>query len=146
MPAGSTFANELALHLAQNATLPLIGDATGLLGAATVGSLYWSLHTADPGNSGNQTTSEAAYTGYARVSAARSSAGLTVAANVISNTLALLFPQSSSGPESETYVMLGTASTGTGKQIGRGALSQTLVVNNLIAPNIAIGAATVTIT
>ena len=44
-----------------------VGDAAGLQNSATAGSFYVALHTADPGDAGNQTTSEASYTGYARV-------------------------------------------------------------------------------
>jgi hypothetical protein len=40
-------------------------------------NLYVSLHTADPGETGNQSTSEIAYTSYARVAVARSSSGWT---------------------------------------------------------------------
>ena len=35
-------------------------------------NLYVSLHTADPGEAGDQTTSEATYTGYARIAVVRS--------------------------------------------------------------------------
>ena len=47
-----------------------IGDAGGLQNSATAGSLYVSLHTADPGEAGSQTTNEANYTSYARVAVA----------------------------------------------------------------------------
>lgn len=43
-----------------------------------------ALHTADPGEAGNQTTSETAYTGYARVNVARTSGGWTVSGNSVS--------------------------------------------------------------
>lgn len=56
-----------------------IGDAGGLLPSAAAGNLYVSLHTADPGAGGDQTTNEAAYTSYARVAVARTVAGWTVA-------------------------------------------------------------------
>lgn len=48
-----------------------VGDAGGLQNSATAGSFYISLHTADPGETGSQTTSETAYTNYARVAVAR---------------------------------------------------------------------------
>ena len=41
-------------------------------------NLYVALHTADPGESGTQSTNEISYTSYARVAVARSSAGWTV--------------------------------------------------------------------
>ena len=43
-----------------------IGDAGGLQNSATAGSLYVSLHTADPGEAGTAITNETAYTNYAR--------------------------------------------------------------------------------
>lgn len=54
-----------------------IGDASGLQPAATEGSIYVSLHTANPAG-GNQSTSEATYTGYARVAVGRNSGAWTV--------------------------------------------------------------------
>ena len=69
-----------------------VGDAAGLQNSAAAGSLYVSLHTADPGEAGEQTTSETAYTNYARVAVARSAAGWTVAGNNASNAAAVAFP------------------------------------------------------
>ena len=54
---------------------------SGLAATTTAGSFYISLHTANPGGSGSQTTSEAAYTSYARQAVARSSGGWTVSGN-----------------------------------------------------------------
>lgn len=39
-----------------------IGDAAGLQNSAAAGSFYLSLHTASPGEGGNQTTNEISYT------------------------------------------------------------------------------------
>lgn len=49
MSATNSFETALMQHIYQNADIALIGDATGLRGATTAGSLYVSLHTADPG-------------------------------------------------------------------------------------------------
>src|SRR3989304_7835788 len=93
MSKGNTFENELLLHIFNNAAITLIGDAAGLLPSAGAGSLYIALHTAEPGEAGDQTTSEVAYTGYARVGVARSGAGWTVTANAVENTAAITFGQ-----------------------------------------------------
>lgn len=66
-------------HYFLNSSITLVGDATGLPAAATVGSLYVSLHTADPGVGGDQSTNEATYTSYARVAVARTTGGWTIA-------------------------------------------------------------------
>ena len=65
---GSTFDNDL-LKLIFNATpIATIADNAA---STPLTSLYLSLHTADPGAGGSQTTSEAAYGGYARQPVAR---------------------------------------------------------------------------
>jgi hypothetical protein len=76
--AGSNLPIEILKLLFQNDAFANVGDAGGLQPSATAGNLYISLHTADPGADGDQTTSECAYTSYARVAVARSGAGWTV--------------------------------------------------------------------
>lgn len=73
-----TWQNAILSLLFSNTAIAGIGDSTGLPGSATDGSLYISLHTADPGAGGSQTTNECAYTPYARVAISRTS-GWTVA-------------------------------------------------------------------
>ena len=63
MSASNSFETSLLQHILQNADIANIGDATGLRGSTTAGNLYIALHTADPGEAGNQGTSEANYTG-----------------------------------------------------------------------------------
>lgn len=106
--------------------------------------LYISLHTADPGPSGSQSTSEAAYTNYARVSVARTTGGWSISSETMSNVGAITFPTSGSGPEVETFVGIGTASSGAGILLYSGALTSSLTVNNGITPSFAIGQLTVT--
>ena len=72
----------LLAHIFQNADMPYIGDAAGLLASAVAGSLYVSLHTADPSASNDQTNNEVAttyYASYVRIAVARSAAGWDVA-------------------------------------------------------------------
>jgi hypothetical protein len=72
----------LLAHIFQNADMPYIGDAAGLLKSATAGNLYVSLHTANPAASDDQTNNEvstANYTNYVRIAVARSAAGWDVA-------------------------------------------------------------------
>jgi len=97
MSKSNTFENELLLHLFNNANIADIGDATGLRGSTTAGSLFLSLHTADPGEAGTASTSEIAYTGYARQAVARSSAGFTVAGNAVTLTVNVDFPEMTAG-------------------------------------------------
>ena len=109
-------------HLYTNTAWANVGDASGLQPSASAGSLYLSLHTACPGLAGNQTTSEAAYSGYARILVARNSGQWTVASPQVSNATQLSWPQSSSG-ETEMYVGVGTASAGAGHLLDFGPIT-----------------------
>ncbi len=144
MSKTNTFETQFLQHLLQNADITLIGDATGLRGAVTPGSLYVSLHTALPNETGDQTTSEATYTGYARVAVVRSASGWTVAANVGSNAVAVLFAECTAGTNTITHFGVGTSITGVGKLLLYGALTSSLAVSTGITPQFAIGALTIT--
>ena len=71
----------------------LIFFQTALPAAWTPGTLNLALHTADPGEAGTQSTNEVSYTGYARVSLARSGAVWTAASGNIANVNAISFGQ-----------------------------------------------------
>jgi len=107
-------------------------------------TLYVSLHTADPTASGNQSSNEAAYTGYARVGVARTTSGWSISNETISNVGAINFPLCTGGSETETYVGVGTASSGSGVLLWAGPLSASLAVSNGITPSFAAGALTIT--
>lgn len=101
-----------------------VGDAGGLRGSVTAGSLFVSMHTDDPGEAGTQLTNEAAYTNYARVAVARTAGGWTRSTNNVSNTATVTFPQAGAGsPEDERFFGIGTASTGAGKLLFSGPLT-----------------------
>jgi hypothetical protein len=126
--------------LFQNVTWANIGDATGLVGSSTAGSLYVSLHTADPTDSGNQTSSEATYGSYARVAVARSTGAWSVSNDTVSNIGAITFPACTSGSNTITHFAVGRASSGTGEIIGVGTCS--LSVSTGITPSFAASALT----
>ena len=134
MSKGNTFENDLLLLIFNNTDAALIGDATGLRGSSTAGSLYVSLHTADPGEAGNQTTNECAYTSYARVAVARSGSGWTISGNAVTNAALIQFPQCTGSSETATYFGIGTASTSTGVLLYKGALSASLAISSGIQP------------
>lgn len=112
--------------------------------SAPLTNLYVSLHTADPAATGSQTTSEAAYTGYARVAVARTSGGWSISAETITNVGTITFPASTSGPEIETYVGVGTASSGAGVLLWAGPLTASLTINNGITPSFSAGTLSIT--
>ena len=111
-----------------------VGDAGGLQNSATAGSFYIALHTADPGEAGDQTTSEAAYTGYARVAVARSGVGFTRSGSQISNAATVQFGECTSGSATVTYFTVGTDASGTGSVVFRAALSASRAISAGITP------------
>jgi hypothetical protein len=125
----NTFENDLMAFTFNNTAVTGIGT-----------TLFAALHTADPGEAGDQTTSEAAYPGYARVSINRNAGGFTVAGNTAVNTAEILFPTATGGPETLTHFSVGVNASGASKCLYKGALSSPLVVNNTIAPRFVAGA------
>lgn len=136
MSKGNTFENDLLL-LVFNATA--IANLADNAASSPLTNLYVSLHTADPGEAGNQTSNECAYTSYARVAVARSGSGWTVSGNTVSNAALIQFPQCTGGSESVTHVGIGTAASSTGKLLYKGALSASLAVSSGIQPQFAAG-------
>lgn len=129
--------NSLLLLIFNNTNFALIGDATGLRGSTAAGSLYVTLHTADPGEAGDQTTSETAYTGYARIALARSSAAWTVTANSASPVAVINFVECSASPGGNiTYFGVGTASSGAGVLLYSGTVSPNIVMNIGVIPQL----------
>jgi hypothetical protein len=132
MSKGNTHINDY-LKLIFNATT----DATLFSAAGSATNLFVSLHTASPGAGGSQTTSEAAYTGYARATVARTTGGWTAAtAQSTSPVAAIVFGASTSGPETETHFAVGTASSGTGKIICFGTITPNIPVANGTTPQL----------
>lgn len=122
-----------------NSNAANIGDATGLRGSTTAGSLYLSLHTADPGEAGDQTTNEVAYTSYARVAVARNGTAFTVSGNAASLAALTSFPAGTGGTGTATHFGIGTAASGTGVLLYKGAISPSIVCGNGVTPQINAG-------
>ncbi len=136
MSKGNTFENDL-MKLIFNATA--IANIADNAGTSPLTNLYVSLHTGDPGEAGDQTTSEATYTSYARVAVSRDSGGWTVSSNTAENAALVQFPQCTGGSNTITHVGVGTASSSTGKLLYKGALSSSLAVSSGIQPQFAAG-------
>lgn len=141
MSIGNTAENDLLKLLFNNTTMALVGDATGIVGSASAGSLYVSLHTGDPGEAGLQTTSEATYGSYARVAVARSGAGWTVTNNSVVPAAEIAFPAATSGTEIITHCAIGTASSGAGKVLASGAVTPNISVSSGVTPKLTVATA-----
>lgn len=140
MSATNAFENKILSLYLENANAADIGDSTGLRGSTTAGSLYISLHTSDPGETGDQTTNEISYTTYARVAVARSTAGWTVASGVGDNDSSVGFPACTAGSGTATHFASGSASSAAGTRDANGALTASLAISAGITPSAAAGA------
>lgn len=144
MSATNAFETALLTLYFNNTDHANVGDAAGIQNSATAGSFYVSLHTGDPGETGTQTTSEANYTGYARVAVARSGAGWTIAGDTVSNAAVITYGLCTAGSNTITHFGIGSDLSGAGNLFFSGALNASLAVSNGITPNFAIGDLTTT--
>lgn len=140
----NSFETAFLQHLFNNADIPGIGDASGLLGSSADGNLYLALFTADPGETG-VVTNECDYTGYARKAVPRTTGGWTVSGNQASNAALLEFAQCTGGSNTATYFAVCKAGTdGVQDILYTGALTNQMNISNGITPQFAIGTVTVT--
>lgn len=129
--------NGLLLLIFNNTDFAGIGDAGGLQNSATAGSLYVSLHTSDPGEAGDQTTNETAYTSYARVAVARSGAGWTVTGNSVSPAANIDFAECTGSPGAAiTHFGIGTDSSGAGTLLYSGTITPNITMASGVIPRI----------
>lgn len=133
MSKGNTFENDF-VKLIFNGT-PIANIADNAV-SSPLTSLYLSLHTADVGEAGDQTTSEANYTGYARVAVARNSSGFTISNNAVTLVANTEFPACTGGSSTITHFAIGTSASGAGKILYKGAVSPTITVTNGVTPRL----------
>jgi hypothetical protein len=126
----------------ENSLLKLIFNATAIANLADnaasspLTNLYVSLHTADPGEAGDQSTSEATYTSYARVAVLRTSGGWTVTNNSVSPVANIDFPNCTGGTNTITYFGVGTASSGAGVLYYSGTVSPSISISSGVTPRL----------
>lgn len=126
----------------ENALLLLIFNATAWANYADNAAsspqtnVHCALHTADPGDSGSMTTSESAYTSYARVNVARSGSGWTVTANSVSPVATISFPAGTGGSGTVTYFSAGKTGGGATAILFSGTVSPSIVTGNGITPGL----------
>ena len=124
--------------LYQNANIANIGDATGLRGSSTAGSLWVALWIGDPTDAASG-GAEASYTSYARVAVARTSGAWTVTGNTATNAADIDFPASTGGTGGTvTHAAIMTAASG-GTMLAKGALSPNIALASGVQPRIPAG-------
>jgi hypothetical protein len=123
---GSTYINDL-LKLELNAT-PIANIADNAA-SSPLTALFIALHSADPGVGGSQTTSEISYTGYARVSVARTSGGFTVSGTGATNAATVTFGTCTAGSATATHFSIGTIVSGAGKILRTSPLTNSVAIS-----------------
>lgn len=132
MGKNNTLSNNL-LKLIFNATA--IANIADNAASSPLTSLYVALHTADPGAGGSQTTSEIAYTSYARVSVARTTGGWTASSSQSTSPVAnISFPAGSGGSGTATHFSVGTATSGAGSILYSGTVTPNIVCGSGVTP------------
>lgn len=127
----------------ETSILALIFNATAIANVADnaatapLTALFVSLHTADPGEAGTQATSEATYTGYARVSVARTSGGWAVAAGSCSPVATISFPACTAGANTISFFGVGSAVSGVGSLFYSGTVTPNIAVSTGVTPQLA---------
>jgi len=142
MPKATNACNNILALIFNATTWNLIAENDSTSPAT---DLYLSLHTADPGVGGSQLTNETTYSNYARLAVVRTTSGWDIpSAGATANAALAQFPQCGVTGATITHVAIGTASSGAGTVLYAGALNSSLAVANLIQPQFAAGALTVT--
>jgi len=133
MSKSNDFENQLLQLIFNGTAIPNLAQN----GVAPLTQLFVALHTADPGEAGTQPTSEVVYTGYARVAVARTAGGWVVAGNSVSPVANIEFGEMTAGtPNTATHASIGTAASGAGTILYRGALSPAIAFNVGVIPRI----------
>jgi hypothetical protein len=133
MSASNAFENALMLLFFQATAWANVADNAA---SSPITNWQLSLHTGDPGEAGDQTTSESAYTSYARVARARTSGGFGVSGGVASLAANTDFPAGTGGSGTVTHTGLGTASSGAGILEMSGTVTPNIVTGNGVTPRL----------
>lgn len=143
MSATNAFEAEVIALIFNATAIANLADNTA---SSPATSLYISLHTADPGETGNQTTSEAAYDGYARIGVTRNSGGWTCTGSQASNAAQIAFGQATGGTIADiTHVGVGLSSSGVGNLKGSLQLQSPVIMAVGATPIFSAGQLTFTV-
>ena len=94
------------------------------------------LHTADPGDAGTMSTSEVAYTSYARVAVNRDSGGWTVTGGSVSPAANIDFAAGTGGSGVVTHASTGKTGGGAAAILLKGSVTPNITTGNGITPRL----------
>mgnify|MGYP001182209007 FL=1 len=138
-----TFANDLLKLIFYGTTIANIAQNAA---SSPITDFYITLHTADPGETGNQASSETTYTGYARKIMNRSATDWAITNDVVSPAATVSFAACTGG-SAQTITHIGIGTNGTtgaaGKLLFSGSISPSIIVQNGVTPQLTV-ASTIT--
>ena len=129
-------------NTSENAILALIFNATAWANYADDAAsspqtnVHVGLNTADPGDAGDMSTNESAYTSYARVNVARSSGGWTVSSGSVSPVANIDFPAGTGGSGTVTHFCTGKTGGGAAAILFSGTVTPNIVTGNGVTPRL----------
>jgi hypothetical protein len=133
MSKSNAFENDLLELIFNGVAIANLADNAA---SSPLTNLYVSLHTADPGEAGDQSTNETTYTSYARVAVARTAGGWTVTGNSVSPVANIDFPAATGGSGTITYFGVGSASSGAGVLYYSGTVTPSISVTSGVTPRL----------
>lgn len=126
----------------ENAILNLIFSATTWANYAINASsspetnIVVALHTADPGDSGSQSTSETTYTSYARVNVARSTGWTTASTGSVNPAATIAAPAGTGGSGTITHFTTGKSGGGASAILFSGTVTPNITAGNGVTPQL----------
>lgn len=126
----------------ENSILDLIYSATAWANYADNAAgtpqtnIHVGLHTADPADTGTMSTSESAYTSYARVNVARSSGWSAASSGSVSPAATITFPTGTGGSGTITHFSTGKTGGGATAILFSGTVTPNVVSGNAITPTL----------
>ena len=134
MSLGNTFENDLLGLIFRAEAIANLADNAS---ASPFTNIHVALHTADPGEAGNMSTSEITYTSYARVNVARTSGGWTApSGGSISPVANIDFPAGTGGSGTATHFSVGATGGGAAKIFFYGTVTPNIVCGNGVTPRL----------
>lgn len=133
MSKSNTYETEILALLFNATPIPNIADNAS---SSPLTNLFVALHTANPGESGTQQTSEATYAGYARVAVSRNAGGWSVSGDTVNPAAQIDFPVASGGSETITHFSIGRAASGPSEILYYGTVTPNIAVSDGVTPSL----------
>jgi hypothetical protein len=132
---GVTFENDILKAIFWGSSVANLLDNAATSPAT---QFYLTLHTADP-RTGNQSTSEATYPGYARKAINRDNTGFSISGNSVTLAADQNFNAATGGSETYTWFGLGMGASGATKLLFAGPLTPSIAIANGVTPKLLAG-------